>query len=162
MPLQQPHRMTFPVTGVSLLPESTDCSYRLCKVVLSNITRGISEGTYKCEVSSEAPKFDLVSMSKNVTVAGKPEVLRYLKYDSYEAVFWVKYSDKNFKHSRKISKLTLKFGEILKNWGTNPTVGYALRYLRIKFETNYYERVNILNKNVKKPCETGKNPELNL
>lgn len=78
MPYQQPHVKTFPVAGVHMLPEETNCGQNRCKVRLTSLTRDHSGGAYRCEVSSDAPAFRLASETHNVTVAGqKLDVLLY-------------------------------------------------------------------------------------
>ncbi|XP_017785069.1 PREDICTED: uncharacterized protein LOC108568466 [Nicrophorus vespilloides] len=72
MPHQQPHTMTFPVAGVHLVPGSTDCGEDSCKVRLTRLTRDHSTGSYRCEISTEAPSFRLASITHSVTVAAMP------------------------------------------------------------------------------------------
>lgn len=71
MPHQQPHMVSFPVAGVHMVPESTSCGQSRCKVRLTGLTRDHSGGSYRCEVSTEAPTFRLASETHNVTVAGR-------------------------------------------------------------------------------------------
>ncbi|KAF5297625.1 hypothetical protein FQR65_LT09952 [Abscondita terminalis] len=69
MPHQQPHIMSFPVSGVHLALQGTDCDEIHCKVQLTKLTRHHSDGAYRCEVSSEAPTFRLAAETHNITVA---------------------------------------------------------------------------------------------
>ncbi|KAF2887647.1 hypothetical protein ILUMI_18526 [Ignelater luminosus] len=74
MPHQQPHIMNFPVSGVQLALQGTDCGRAHCKVQLTKLTRHHSDGAYRCEVSSEAPTFRLAAETHNITVAKVIEV----------------------------------------------------------------------------------------
>ncbi|KAK5643965.1 hypothetical protein RI129_007810 [Pyrocoelia pectoralis] len=73
MPHQQPHIMAFPVSGVHLALQNTDCDRIHCKVQLTKLTRHHSDGAYRCEVSSEAPTFRLAAETHNITVATLPK-----------------------------------------------------------------------------------------
>ncbi|KAF5294982.1 hypothetical protein FQA39_LY13292 [Lamprigera yunnana] len=73
MPHQQPHIMAFPVSGVHLALQGTDCDEIHCKVQLTKLTRHHSDGAYRCEVSSEAPTFRLAAETHNITVATLPK-----------------------------------------------------------------------------------------
>jgi methyl coenzyme M reductase alpha subunit len=95
MPSRQPPTMSFPVPGVHLVPDGTNCSLFHCQVKLRNLTRDHSGGAYRCEVSSEAPTFRLAAKTHNVTVAGwysseifqkctHLHILTYLLLDSAE------------------------------------------------------------------------------
>lgn len=70
MPHQEPHIKTFPVAGVHLVTEATNCRPNRCQVRLTKLGREHSSGAYRCEVSSEAPAFRLAAETHNVTVAG--------------------------------------------------------------------------------------------
>ncbi|KAF5304562.1 hypothetical protein FQA39_LY09613 [Lamprigera yunnana] len=72
MPHQQPHVMSFPVSGVYLVPFSTDCGRQHCKLQLTKLNRHHSSGAYRCEISSEAPTFRLAAETHNVAVATLP------------------------------------------------------------------------------------------
>lgn len=73
MPHQQPHMVSFPVAGIHMVPQLNSCGQTRCKVRLTGLTRDHSGGSYRCEISSEAPTFRLASETRNVTVAGKKE-----------------------------------------------------------------------------------------
>lgn len=73
MPHQQPHVMSFPVTGVYLVPHSTDCGRQHCRLQLTGLRREHSGGAYRCEISSEAPTFRLAAETHNITVASEFE-----------------------------------------------------------------------------------------
>lgn len=71
MPRGQEKTRVFPVPGITLEPEGTNCNLHQCKIALTDLTRLYSGGAYRCEISSEAPAFKLASETHNVTVAGK-------------------------------------------------------------------------------------------
>ncbi|XP_022912653.2 uncharacterized protein [Onthophagus taurus] len=71
-PLGSPSEMSFPVAGVHLRGASSNCSRTQCRVVLDHLSRDHSGGTYRCEVSGEAPAFRIASESHNVTAAALP------------------------------------------------------------------------------------------
>ncbi|XP_065159897.1 uncharacterized protein [Atheta coriaria] len=71
-PHQQPHQLLFPVHGVRLANETIDCGTRRCQLTLDHLVRQRSGGAYRCEVSTEAPAFRLISETRNVTVAALP------------------------------------------------------------------------------------------
>ncbi|XP_017784956.1 PREDICTED: uncharacterized protein LOC108568403 [Nicrophorus vespilloides] len=73
VPNHQPHVITFPVFGVKLVGEETICDQTRCQLVLSELLRVKSGGSYRCEVSSEAPAFHLASGTLNITVAAVPK-----------------------------------------------------------------------------------------
>ncbi|XP_018568704.1 uncharacterized protein LOC108908984 [Anoplophora glabripennis] len=73
MPHQKPHTLSFPVAGVHLASQGTNCSQDYCKVRLHRLTRQHSGGVYRCEISSEAPAFRLAAGTHNVTVAALPK-----------------------------------------------------------------------------------------
>ncbi|XP_974094.3 uncharacterized protein LOC662932 [Tribolium castaneum] len=93
MPSRQPHTMSFPVPGVHLVLDGTNCSLVHCKVRLRDLTRDHSGGAYRCEVSSEAPFFRLAAATHNVTVAALPRenprieglTTSYMEGDTVEA-----------------------------------------------------------------------------
>lgn len=83
MPHQQPHMVSFPVAGIHMVPQPNSCGQNRCKVRLTGLTRDHSGGSYRCEVSSEAPAFRLASETRNVTVAGnKRRRHKYFKLSS--------------------------------------------------------------------------------
>lgn len=69
MPHQQPHNKDFPVSGVHLASDGTNCGGSHCRIQLTKLTRHHSDGAYRCEVSSEAPTFRLAAETHNITVA---------------------------------------------------------------------------------------------
>lgn len=71
MPNQKQDTMSFPVAGVHLVTQGISCGQTRCNVRLQGLTRDHSGGSYRCEISSEAPTFRLASETRNVTVAGK-------------------------------------------------------------------------------------------
>lgn len=68
---QNSETMSFPVAGVHLASDGTNCGDDHCSVTLSRLTRDHSGGAYRCEISTEAPTFRLDSKTVNITVAGK-------------------------------------------------------------------------------------------
>lgn len=74
-PLRQPHVMSFPVAGVHLVGDSaydtrdSQCGVDRCIVKLERLTTAHSGGSYRCEVSTEAPAFRVAFDTANVTVA---------------------------------------------------------------------------------------------
>ncbi|XP_045471942.1 uncharacterized protein LOC123678776 [Harmonia axyridis] len=65
--------LEFDVEGVHVDLYSTKCNMSSCSLVLKNLTRVFSTGSYRCEVSIEAPTFGLASKTLNVTVAVIPQ-----------------------------------------------------------------------------------------
>ncbi|KAK5644161.1 hypothetical protein RI129_008006 [Pyrocoelia pectoralis] len=72
MPHQQPHIVTFPVSGVYLAPFSTECGRQHCKLQLTRLSRHHSSGAYRCEISTEAPTFRLAAETHQIAVATLP------------------------------------------------------------------------------------------
>lgn len=62
--------MTFQVEGIHITKDPyDDCSKTRCRVTLDNL--GIqSTGTYRCEVSGDAPTFRLTYDTANMTIIG--------------------------------------------------------------------------------------------
>lgn len=73
MPQQSPPTLTFPVAGVSVIPNASECDITRCKVNLHNLSSRYSSGAYRCEISSEAPAFRLAAETRNITVAALPK-----------------------------------------------------------------------------------------
>lgn len=70
-PMMFPSVMTFPVDGVHLnLDQATVCNKTICSVVLSGLKRN-STGSYRCEISGDAPEFHVVHETANMTVASE-------------------------------------------------------------------------------------------
>ena len=65
-----PKYMNFTVDGISLSDQSFNCDDTQCSVRLEQLQPQTS-GVYKCEVSSDAPHFNLISGTANMTIAGK-------------------------------------------------------------------------------------------
>lgn len=66
-----PSIMEFPVDGVHLkADQSYVCNKKICSVVLDNLKRK-STGSYRCEISGDAPAFHVVHETANMTVAGR-------------------------------------------------------------------------------------------
>lgn len=70
-PMMFPSIMEFPVDGVHLkADQSYVCNKKICSVVLDNLKRK-STGSYRCEISGDAPAFHVVHETANMTVAGR-------------------------------------------------------------------------------------------
>lgn len=69
-PMMHPVYMKFPVAGVQVQDGKYFCNESTCRVDLS-LVGAKSTGTYKCEVSGDAPHFKLAAKGDNMTVAGK-------------------------------------------------------------------------------------------
>lgn len=69
-PEMNPRYMNFTVEGVKLADQKFDCDDTRCSVKLDQL-RPQTSGVYKCEVSSDAPHFNLISGTANMSVAGK-------------------------------------------------------------------------------------------
>lgn len=69
-PGESPRTRTFPLQGISLdlAPKSASDT----KVTLTQLTFN-SSGTYRCEVSADAPKFETVHRESNMTVMALPK-----------------------------------------------------------------------------------------
>lgn len=70
-PMMFPSIMTFPSNGVHLKPDQPYvCNKKICSVVLDNLNRK-STGSYRCEISGDAPEFHVVHETANMTAAGE-------------------------------------------------------------------------------------------
>ncbi|XP_063704191.1 uncharacterized protein LOC134833703 [Culicoides brevitarsis] len=75
-PYQEQQVMMFPAVGVHLTKEPYDpyeCGRTKCRITLDNLSVG-STGTYKCEVSGDAPTFPIVFEASNMTVIALPRI----------------------------------------------------------------------------------------
>lgn len=61
--------LVFPVVGANA-DEIARCNARHCSVTLTHLNR-LSAGSYKCEVSTDAPTFKVAFDTANMTVVGK-------------------------------------------------------------------------------------------
>lgn len=68
-PLMRPVYLKFPVAGIQVLDGKYFCNESTCRVDLS-LLGAKSTGTFKCEVSGDAPHFKLAAKEDNMTVAG--------------------------------------------------------------------------------------------
>ncbi|KAM7360717.1 beaten path Vc [Cochliomyia hominivorax] len=75
-PLTPPTTNWFPVRGVTIAEGSSHCNQFICNVELKNLNVH-SSGSYRCEVSGDAPEFKLVDETANMTVGVLP------KFDPY-------------------------------------------------------------------------------
>uniref|UniRef100_A0A1I8NTG1 Ig-like domain-containing protein n=1 Tax=Stomoxys calcitrans TaxID=35570 RepID=A0A1I8NTG1_STOCA len=66
-PLTPPTRNWFPVKGVSIAAGSSHCNQFICEVELEKLNAH-SSGSYRCEVSGDAPEFKLIDKTANMTV----------------------------------------------------------------------------------------------
>lgn len=72
-PLMTQTILTFPVVGISLPADQTYiCNSHTCTISLEQLEASTS-GSYRCEVSGDAPEFKLDSQTANMTVAGRNE-----------------------------------------------------------------------------------------
>lgn len=69
-PEMTPRYMNFSVDGIKLADQSFKCDHTKCSIKLDQL-RPKTSGVYKCEVSSDAPHFNLISGTSNMSVAGK-------------------------------------------------------------------------------------------
>lgn len=71
-PMMHPVYMIFPVDGIHVSDGSNICNETTCKVELSLLGKK-SSGVYRCEVSGDAPLFQLATKAANMTVAALPQ-----------------------------------------------------------------------------------------
>ncbi|XP_059219856.1 fasciclin-3 [Stomoxys calcitrans] len=71
-PLTPPTRNWFPVKGVSIAAGSSHCNQFICEVELEKLNAH-SSGSYRCEVSGDAPEFKLIDKTANMTVGVLPK-----------------------------------------------------------------------------------------
>ncbi|KAM8705126.1 hypothetical protein ACLKA7_009567 [Drosophila subpalustris] len=71
-PLMRPVYLKFPVAGIQVLDGKYFCNESTCRVDLS-LLGAKSTGTFKCEVSGDAPHFKLAAKEDNMTVAALPQ-----------------------------------------------------------------------------------------
>ncbi|XP_037943668.1 uncharacterized protein LOC119676502 [Teleopsis dalmanni] len=69
-PLTPPTTNWFPVKGVTIADGSSHCNQFLCNVELEKLNVH-SSGSYRCEVSGDAPEFKLIDKTANITVGSK-------------------------------------------------------------------------------------------
>lgn len=68
-PLTPPTTNWFPVKGVTIADGSSHCNQFICNVELEKLNIH-SSGQYRCEVSGDAPEFELIDKAANMTVGG--------------------------------------------------------------------------------------------
>lgn len=68
-PLTPPTTNWFPVKGVTIAEGSSHCNQFICNLELEQLNTQ-STGSYRCEVSGDAPEFKLIDKTANMTVAG--------------------------------------------------------------------------------------------
>lgn len=74
-----PNIMTFPVKGIHLSNErQIICNTQMCVIHLEHLNSRTS-GSYRCEISGDAPEFNLVEQTTNMTVAGMSSSLNPCK-----------------------------------------------------------------------------------
>lgn len=85
-PLMQPPVSQFAVAGVQLAGNDVDggpdglsagtttavCNTRVCSIQLKDLQSPQSNGAYRCEISGDAPEFQLAHRTSNMTVAALP------------------------------------------------------------------------------------------
>lgn len=81
-----PRYMNFSVEGIKLTDQKFKCDDTKCSVNLEQL-RPQSSGVYKCEISSDAPHFNLISGTANMSVVGKiPSITINLNNHRYKQV----------------------------------------------------------------------------
>lgn len=68
-PKTPPTYNTFPVRGITISSGSYFCNQFMCNAEIDGLSQ-LSSGTYKCEVSEDAPEFKLIDQTANMTVGG--------------------------------------------------------------------------------------------
>lgn len=84
-----PHQAAqhFSLPGIQIVENSEDvCSRRFCSISLTNLNSR-SSGIYKCEISGDAPTFNVVFESRNMTVAVLPQHAPYIKIRDHQYDF---------------------------------------------------------------------------
>ncbi|XP_050317373.1 uncharacterized protein LOC126751284 isoform X2 [Bactrocera neohumeralis] len=71
-PLTPPTTNWFPVKGVTIADGSSHCNQFICNVELEKLNVH-SSGSYRCEVSGDAPEFKLIDKTANMTVGVLPK-----------------------------------------------------------------------------------------
>lgn len=72
-PLTYPATLKFPNDGITLEEERMNfCNRETCSISLINLGNSTS-GSYRCEISGEAPEFKLAHAERNMTVAALPK-----------------------------------------------------------------------------------------
>lgn len=71
-PLQAPTVTTFDVAGVHLASQPPVCNAHVCTIRLRDLRSPHSSGAYRCEISGDAPEFQLAHRTSNMTVAALP------------------------------------------------------------------------------------------
>ncbi|XP_026473336.1 uncharacterized protein LOC113377292 [Ctenocephalides felis] len=70
-PAQSPSTLTFPVTGVRVRRPLDLCDDSQCSVTLQRLD-ATTKGSYRCEVSTEAPTFHIAHKAANMSIAILP------------------------------------------------------------------------------------------
>ena len=68
-PKTPPTYNTFPVKGITISTGSYFCNQFMCNAEIDGLSQH-SSGSYKCEVSEDAPEFKLIDQIANMTVGG--------------------------------------------------------------------------------------------
>lgn len=68
-PFLPKQNMIFPVDGIHVTKEY-NCDHERCNISLDNLSMD-SSGSYRCEVSGDAPEFRIVHDTSNMTVIGE-------------------------------------------------------------------------------------------
>ncbi|XP_034663431.1 uncharacterized protein LOC117898285 [Drosophila subobscura] len=71
-PLTPPTYIPFAVDGVQLIDDGNECNESSCRVEL-NLLGFKSSGVYRCEVSGDAPHFQLTARDANMSVEALPQ-----------------------------------------------------------------------------------------
>lgn len=65
-----PNIMKFPVNGIHIASDQPNlCNRKVCSIYLDNLNTNTS-GSYRCEISGDAPEFKLVHETGNMSIAG--------------------------------------------------------------------------------------------
>lgn len=76
-PMMTPRYMNFKVDGVQTVEPTNSCNTYRCSVTLVRLSPS-SSGTYRCEVSGDAPEFKVAIEVANMTVAGNKWIIPHV------------------------------------------------------------------------------------
>ncbi|XP_037956740.1 uncharacterized protein LOC119686270 [Teleopsis dalmanni] len=143
-PMMHPVYMKFPVIGVQVQDGKYYCNESTCRLELSLLSAK-STGTYKCEVSGDAPLFQLAAKADNMTVAALPQYdplignfhSMYRMEDFLNATCTSDYSSLPTKLSMYINGEQPMFGELLPSTDTSIAAhDYILRRQKLQVNIN--------------------------
>uniref|UniRef100_A0A1A9WMZ8 Ig-like domain-containing protein n=1 Tax=Glossina brevipalpis TaxID=37001 RepID=A0A1A9WMZ8_9MUSC len=143
-PMMHPVYIKFPVVGVQMPDGKYFCNESTCRVDLSMLSAK-SSGVYKCEVSGDAPHFQLAAKEDNMTVAALPQSdpliesfnPMYRMEDFLSAICTSDYSSLPTKLTWYINGEPASLSELQPNVDTSISAhGYILR--RQKLQVHFY------------------------